>query len=221
MNKTTASSLKKGLNRNGGYALLLMLVIVIAVGAYIYYLQLGQAEKLPETDSAGNILPWKEDNLLAKADEAVEGTTDEQIDIANGLSYDINVGIGGERSGELKLSINPDGRCWGIWHGNYYDSNKVNYEIMEGAFKGNIVPSKIYTDSNGDDASKLYFIAKGKYLITEEDFKKGTVQKRQGTFYVTGWVNRDHSAIGKITMAIPPDGYKTFGWLTYSDIKRK
>ena len=211
MNKTTVGSWANAPNRNG-YAMLLMLVIVIAIAAYMYYLQFGRTEKLPESDSAGNVLPWKEENLLVKDGEAIERPTDKQIDIANGLNCDLNVGIDGEEGGELEFAINPDGSCWGNWHGTFYDSKKVNYDIMQGDCKGNIASSKIYKDQNGEDASKLYLIAKGKYLIAENDFKKGKLQHRGGTFYVTGWVNRDHSVTGKITETATPEGYKTFMW---------
>lgn len=206
-------------NRNG-YAMLLMLVVVIAIAACIYYLQFGK----PAKSSSGDVMPWKQENLLVKAEQEVEKPTDQQPDISNGLNFDLNVGIGGDDDGgQLGFGITPDGRVFGIWHGIYYDSKKVNYDIMQGNFEGNIAPSKIYKDKDGEDASKLYFIAKGKYLIAANDFKKNMVCHLSGIFYVTGWVNRDNSAIGKITTtAGGTAGYgQTFIWRGWEAKGRK
>lgn len=110
------------------------------------------------------------------------------------------------------IMIAPDGSIEGGWSGQYYKKPKINFDIMSGGFEGKICPGMVYRDEKGDDPTKLYFIAKGKFLIAETDFDKNTLFHRSGDVYVRGCLNRDHSATGTVTITSDEKISEEFEW---------
>jgi len=195
-------------NFRGGFALLLLL-IVIAIGIIVFYVNPSELLSQLKSDSGKELMPWKEWKILQSQKEQLP-VSDEQPNITEILRYNVNANYQGAYRGEILLEIFPDGRIKGDWGGDYYNEQNVNFDIMDGGFEGKIWPSKIYEDANGQDVSKLYFITKGRFLIAESNFEKNTLYHRGGEIYVTGWIDVDCSIKGKITITSDKRYFEVF-----------
>jgi len=131
------------------------------------------------------------------------------------MEFVARVSQGDENRGKISLRIGPDGLVAGSWQGNYTNkaANK-SYEVMLGGSEGNIVPSMIYVDENGaEDKSKLFFMSKGEFIIIEQLHEHGNkLQHVQGYIYVTGWVNPDLSATGKLHLTSDKKSQIIYQW---------
>jgi hypothetical protein len=84
--------------------------------------------------------------------------------------------------------------------------------IINANFKGNIDPSKIYSDEDGEDPSKLYFITRGKYLTLETNYETNKVRKINGQIYVVGWLTSEFTAFGQIHMTPNKKTQRIYKW---------
>jgi hypothetical protein len=192
------------------WLLILLVIGFVAYGAYLFFQ--GPAVAV-DPDVTEGLPVWKEWRARQARQEAGEKPSAEQPAIAEVLEYETGVELGTEPRGKIALAIYPDGRVRGGWHGYYYKERKINFEIMSGDFEGSIYPKKIHRDEGGaEDASKLYFMAGGQFLLSETDFDKGTVQHRAGALYVTGWLSPDYSVQGNVTITSDERYFETFEW---------
>lgn len=182
-----------------------LFVIVFCVRWY-----LKEAPKDP--DLCDDLMPWKEWRLRQTAEKAPEEPSKQQPVLSKRLLFDTNANLQNEPRGELLLSISPDGTVGGRWSGQYYKKPKINFDIMDGEFKGQVYPKKLYHDEKGENPSKLYFLAKGKFLVQETNPDKGTVFHRAGDIYVRGWLSHDYSATGTITITTDEKYFEQFDW---------
>lgn len=201
----------------GGYVLLLLLLLGVVVGVIVFYMS-GNFTGMPETDSQGRVMPWKKaDNLIVK-NQALEPTA-EQVKISKDIYYGSDVREDTSDRGTVSLQINPDGSVFGRWAGTYRDG-QVDYDVMGGDFAGNIAPSEEYLDENGSrDASKLYFITKGKFILLITDNKSGRVHQASGYIYVDGWIAKNYSVSGRLTIALSGKEYKIFTYTSAAPTK--
>jgi len=70
----------------------------------------------------------------------------------------------------------------------------------------------LYKDDNGKDPSRLFFIARGISLILEENSDTGKVRRVRTDLYVTGWLDTDYYATGKVTITSDNQNFKEFTW---------
>ena len=112
------------------------------------------------------------------------------------------------------MIISPDGRIEGGWGADYDTSSapRMHYSVLTGKFKGNIDPSKIYEDEDGEDLSNVYFIAKGKVVMLVTDFESGKVYRQNSLIYVTGWLDQGYYATGRVTITADKNEAQTFEW---------
>ena len=144
---------------------------------------------------------------------AEQSPSEEQPKITEILLFKADAKQQRDDRGQISLTIAPDGTAAGYWAGEYdTGSPHVNYVVVNANFKGNTDPSKVYSDQEGQDRSKLYFITKGKYLILETNFESGQVRNVAGYIYVTGWLSYDYSITGKITITPDKKTIQTFDW---------
>ncbi|MBA7634983.1 hypothetical protein ES703_42583 [subsurface metagenome] len=117
-----------------------------------------------------------------------------------------------EVKGGVGLYFLTDGRIKGIWAGTYKPEPEITWEVVGSRFKGNIDPSKIYSDEDGEDPRKLYFIAKGRFLILETNSKTDKIKTAKGAIYVTGWLDNEYYVVGKVTITSDKKTYWEYGW---------
>ena len=197
---------------------LLMLLIVVAIGMLIYYFALSPVDRKTarEQKKSPDEYPWVEEWRIKDrkgGDAAEQPTSEDQPKIREILEYSVNVQEQRNDRGLVNLTILPDGRVEGGWVAEYDTlSPRMNYTVVKAGFKGNTDPSKIYSDADGEDKSKLFFITKGNFLILETNFDNGIVRNVIGNIYVTGWINPDYSITGKITITSDKKSLQAFHW---------
>ena len=192
---------------------LVWFLVVVGLVIVIMLVQGVMKKTAKDPDTCLDLEPWTEWRLRKSNAKVLEEPSEEQPDITEGVRYDINVNYQDESRGEIDLVIQPDGMVRGAWHGYYHkEKPKLYFDIQGGDFEGYVCPLKIYQDENGQDPSKLYFIAKGNFLILETNFDNGKVKNAIGNIYVTGWINPDYSVTGKITITSDKKSLQAFHW---------
>ncbi len=183
-------------NRCG--AALIIMVLLIVVFCTIIWL-----DPMALMKGSDSNMPWNEKDRLVRPDEEVQQPKQQQPEILNNLLFEAEAVQNDEARGGISLFILTDGRIKGGWGGAYEPRPKVTWEVVGARFKGNIDPSKIYSNEDGEDPTKLYFIAKGKFLILETNSETGTVRNVKGRIYVTGWLDHSWHGEGEKTGFVP------------------
>jgi hypothetical protein len=189
-----------------GYILILMILIVCIIGAVIWL------NPMALIHGSGTGLPWEEEWRLARADQEVKQPKEGQPKITENLAFAGKIKEEGDVKGGVEMFILTNGRIEGMWTGTYKPEPDITWEVQGSRFKGNIDPTKIYKDDRGEDPSKLYFIAKGGFLILETNSKTDKVKTASGAIYVTGWLDNDYKAVGKITITSDKKTYWEYPW---------
>jgi len=209
----------RGQRNRASYALLLMLLLVVVIGMVIYYFALSpQIDR--ETSRMQKQLPdkypWVEEFRLRKdGEEAKERSSAKQPNIQVTSRLEAEVREDGKDRGTIQMLIHADGTVEGTWRADYRTrAPKIDYTVINAKFKGNTDPSKIYSDENGEDLSKLYIITKGNFLILETNFETGKVRNLVGYIYVTGWIGTDYKAFGKLHITSDKKEQTIFQWST-------
>jgi len=198
----------------GGYALLLMLLLTFVIVAVIWLGLLG-----PEPIGDPN-LPWNQEERLVEADEPVLPPTEEQPKLTRFLEFAAipfrgepgEVDAFSDSRGRIEMTISPDGRIKGGWSADYNPTDEVNYSVIGAGFSGNIDSSNVYSDENGQDPSRLYFIAKGQLSILKTNLKSNRVSRLGGYIYVTGWLDHQYNIVGDLTVTSDKRTYQFFLW---------
>ena len=200
---------------------LLMLLIVVAIGMLIYYFALYPVDRKAarEQKQSPDKYPWVEEwrikgsRMRKPRNAAEQAPSEEQPKITEILLFKADAKQQRDDRGQISLTIAPDGIAEGYWTGEYdTGSPHMNCVVVSANFKGNTDPSKVYSDQEGRDRSKLYFITKGKYLILETNFENSQVRNVGGHIYVTGWISDDYSITGKITITPDKKTLQSFNW---------
>jgi len=190
----------------------------LAVIGAVYLARTLMKEKQVDPDVVHDLTVWKEWEIRMSAraegageSEAVEISepllpTEEQVDINDVLYYDMNAkqkDATGPR-GSIEMNFGTNGSVGGRWHGHYYrkdkEGSKVGHDISGAVFGGFICPQKIYQSEGVEDTSKLYFIAQGEFTIQRTNYDTGKIKLMRGVFYMSGWLNKDRSISGEITV---------------------
>jgi len=114
--------------------------------------------------------------------------------------------------GQLELLIMSDGSVQGHWGGQYRISKYVDYQVMGCQFKGLVDPEEVYSDDEGEDPSKLFFISKGPFSILETNDDNGKVRSLGGHIYVRGWLSLDNSIDGEIILTNDEQNFYLYTW---------
>ncbi len=203
--KASSSKVGSGMNRPG-YMLLLMLLLIVVFGTLVW-LDPSALFNRPDTN-----LPWNEEFRFVDEDEQVKAPSEQQPAVTDFLSLQTKPSQERAARGTISMLIHPGGRIEGGWSADYNPRPKVNYQVMNDGFKGNIDPSKIYSDENGQDLSKLYFITKGRFLILETNDNSGKVRSIKGRIYVTGWLDPEYNVAGEVTITSDKRNFELFSF---------
>ena len=181
---------------------------------------------LPECLDPGTsheIMPWQEQQRLLGKEEVVDtNVLQDQPAIDEGILIIANVEETNNRGG-ISIRITPDGKVKGVWKSDYNKGRnpRMNY-VMDAMFTGNIDPTNVFFDENGEDMTKLFVIAKGEVMIVAMGYKDGSIRKNFQEIWITGWVNPDQTAKGEVVMLTGGDTFQTFHWeSSYNSRKRK
>lgn len=190
---------------------LLGLLVVVGLVIVVFLTQVVMKKMAKDPDTCFDLEPWKEWRLRKSNAKPIGEPSEEQPDITEGVQYDVPVKHQDRNCGRIRLWIRPNGTVSGAWQGNYYTKSKVNIDVQNGGFEGYVCPLKIYQDEIDEDPSKLYFIAKGKFLIHESD-SKNKYRVRVGDLYVTGWLEADYVVYGKLIITSDEKYSRTHNW---------
>jgi hypothetical protein len=189
-----------------GAVLLIMLLLIVVFGALIWL------DPMSLIHGSGTGMPWNEERRLVPPGEKVKQPNEGQPKILDNLVFEGPIVEADEVKGGVGLFILTDGRIKGVWGGTYKPEPDIIWEVQGAKFKGNIDPTKIYSDESGKDPSKLYFIAKGGFLILETNSKTDMIKTASGSIYVTGWLDNDYKAVGKVTITSNKKTYWEYYW---------
>jgi len=206
---------KNGCSGSALVGLIVVLLLVILVASVRWYHK-GAAK---DPDFCDDLAPWKEWRLREANAKPPAKPSAQHPAVTQTLAFDTNAYLRGEPRGAIDLVILPDGSVKGAWSGQYYKKPKVNFDIMNGGFEGRVYPRKVYRDDNGEDPSRLYLMAKGQFLVAESDFDKNTLHHRGGAIYVRGWLSRDYSVSGAITITSDEKHSEEFDWKAAGPVK--
>jgi hypothetical protein len=199
----------------GGYILLLMILLTFVIGAVIW---LGMLRPSPVVDAN---LPWNQEQRLVGGDEEVAPPTEAQPKLTRYLEFAAipfhgefgQVDAMRDSRGRLEMTISPTGRVLGAWSADYNPTDEVNYSVVGAGFSGNIDSSNVYSDENGEDPSKLYFISKGRLSILKTNLKNNRISRLGGAIYVTGWLDHQYNIVGDVIITSDRITYQSFYWV--------
>lgn len=189
-----------------GVILIIMVLLIVVFGALIWL------DPMALIHGSGSGKPWNEEFRIVRPGGEVKQPKEGQPKILDNLVFEGQIVENNEVKGGVGLFILTDGRIKGVWAGKYNPEPDITWEVMGSRFKGNIDPTKIYSDKDGEDPRKLYFIAKGKSLILETNSKTDKIRTATGAIYVTGWLDNEYNAVGKVTITSDKKTYKEYCW---------
>ena len=204
-----------------GLVLLMMLLLVIVLGVIVYFFGIYPEDRKTRRiqEQSPDQYPWVEEwrikhlELRKPRDHEERELSDEQPHITETIVFKTRVWQQGEEQGQIYFVINPDGTVKGEWGADYETiSPRVHCAVINAGFKGNIDPSKIYSDEEREDRSRLYIITKGKYLTLETNYETNKVRKINGNIYMVGWLSPDLSAFGQVHITPDKKTQKIYEW---------
>ena len=203
-----------GANKRSGYALLLGLVIVVAIGMLIYYMNMyGPVREIGKGES--NIEPpWRQWHKMQVRLHrwAVGEHRAEQPQLSEPLEVEAECLQDGENRGQIGMVILADGTVEGGWGGEFFINRDVEFQVMSCEFEGSIDPEHVYSDENGEDLSRLFFIAKGHFVILESNNDTGRTRSLTGDAYVRGWLDVDNWVEGEIILTSDKRSFYRYIW---------
>jgi len=194
--------------------LLLGLLIVVAIGMYIYYLNMhGPVLEIGEGKS-DIYPPWRQWHKMQVRlhREALGKPGAEQPQLAKPLEIEAEPMQDGENRGEIGMIIFADGTVQGGWSGEFRVNRDVEFQVMSCEFEGSIDPEQVYSDEDGQDPSRLFFITKGHFMILESNNDTGRVRSLTGEAYVRGWLDLENWASGEIIITSDKRSFHRYIW---------
>ena len=211
-----ATRLRCRLQRNqGGYALLLGLLIVVVIGMVIWYMRMhGPVYQIGQEGESDINPPWRQWHKmqLRLHKEPLGRPTAEQPQLSNALGVEAKPKQDGKGRGEITVVIYPEGTVQGGWTGEFFINKDVDFQVMGCEFEGNIDPQQVYSNEEGEDPSKHFFIAKGHFLILETNNKSSRVRSLAGDAYVRGWLGVDNAVSGEIIITSDERSFYRYTW---------
>jgi len=193
-------------SQRSGVALLLMLLLIVVFCTLIWL------DPLALLGNKGTGKPWNEESRIVRDDKEVPRPGQQQPVISDNLQFNAKIAESTDGSGGITLYILPNGRIKGVWVGTYKPKPEVMWEVVSSHFEGNIDPSKIYSSEGSKDPTKLYFIGAGRFLIMETNWQTSVVRKGSGKLYVTGWLDGEYKAVGKVTITSDKENCVEYVW---------
>lgn len=203
------------LNRSG--SAVVIVVIIIAVLALVGVVNYMKVERFPEAENVASSydkFPWQEHARIVEAGEEINTDYGKgMVDISDGLAFEITV-EGTQHANQMSLMVKSDGTLAGGWSSDFKQNDGVknmNYD-MKSSFKGNIDPSCIYFDAEGEDYSKLFITARGNVSIVAINNKTNKTGMASRDIFVSGWIDKEGKAKGNLGMFLDDGEYEIYQW---------
>jgi len=132
-------------NRSG----VVLLLIVVVCGLFWF-------EPSTLFQKSGDELPWNQESRLVGPNGQVVKPIEQQPKFEEFMSLKTETQHKGRECGKVSFLVMPNRRIEGGWSGKFNPREDINYTVMVAGFKGNIEPSKIYSDDSGEDSPKLF-----------------------------------------------------------------
>ncbi len=223
MNSVKNSRMSKS-NRSGFVPILILIIVVIGV-VWCFVRFSKPSISLPASvnpASSHEVLPWEHKEKLLTSDEApYASTSEDQPSIENGIFIKASIKQS-NTSGDFIVNISAYGSVQGGWYSDYSKGRnpRMNY-VMNAGFAGNIDPTVMFFDENGDDPTKLFFIAKGEISILATNYDNGEIQLSVQDIWISGWVHKDQRAKGEMLLITGKKTYQTFNWKAPRPTKKR
>jgi len=207
--------LKRIARRSGGYMMLLSMVVTMLIGLVFYIMYTNKGVDMDSGD-VNKTPPWRiwTKNLIKLRDEPIGQPSEEQPKLDTALLYNSSVRDDSvedlDDRGSVELVIMPDGTVTGGWSGHYWISRTLDHQIMTSSANGNIIPEEVYSDDDGEDPSKLYFITSGGFSILETNSDSGRVRNVMGDIYFTGWIDSEYNMEATVTITSDQRNFKAY-----------
>jgi hypothetical protein len=187
---------------NNGSAALLGLLIVLVIGMMLYFLDMqaiwGPGHHLTQHSNDPKNHPWNMEDLLVPENQTISVPRKGQPELLEPLNLTASVYRKDAPRDFVSITFGKDCRIRAQWSTQYQYENKT-YQLQT-QMKGNVVPSRIYLDTNkNEDATRLFFIGKGPYTETIQS-SETSARTEQGTAYILGWLSPDNTVEGTVTI---------------------
>ena len=204
-------------HRQKGNASLLLLigVAIIMVLAVIQFKAIFKTPPKPKRPILDINRPWLEADGLLNQEQIISMPESPKPLLDKAVILVADVSRDQKPRGTIRLEFTDNGEVSGTWNCDYESSNQHYNYIAK--FNGNIDIEETYTaEDKTEDESKLFFITRGDYTKTTSSLSTETSSDNKGTIYVTGWMNPDHSASGKITITTDETWSAVYTWQSNS-----
>ena len=198
-----------------GYALLLGLLALFVVGMLFYYKRMHGPVYQIGKGKSDIAVPWRQWHAIhvrTKKGHPPGLPTEDQPQITQTLQVAAEPNEDMRKRGQMTLVILPNGTVQGEWGGQFNINRDVDFQVMACRFNGFVDPEQIYSDELGEDPSKLFFIAKGHFVILETNDDSGKVRKLGGDIYVRGWLGLDNLLKGEVILTADEKNFYLYTW---------
>jgi hypothetical protein len=202
-------------NKKQKGSVLIMLLVVIAIGMMIYYLDIswmgGGDSRMIKKEEAKP--PWENEALIKDPNHPARPTKKPAANstkpiITKPLELKGAVAAKDATRGQVVFTIQPDGTLSGNWQCQYSYTHAA-YTITA-TFKGNTDTTQNATD----DSSKLFLVAKGDFVQKETNLESGEITETKGTVYFNGWLGDDLAASGTLSITTNKKWHADYTWKT-------
>jgi len=181
-----------------GFVILIVLVAVTVL-MLLYFVQIDTlfSPGLPSEPAGIEEHPWVLEELLVPEGEDIKLPRRPKLELEEPFSITGPVTRNEAERGKIAIAFNTDGRIRANWQ-CIYEQVGANYHI-DAQMNGNIHVKRTYRDETGKDKSRLFFIARGRYIKTPLGETDGTGGEK-GVAWLTGWIGPDRSTQGHVTL---------------------
>lgn len=200
--------------KGDGWVLLVGLLILVMLGMVLFYVRMhGPVYEIGKGKS-DITPPWRQWHKIQVRlrDGPLGNPTEEQPQLSKPLEIQARPVQDGNQRGEIRLMILADGTVQGMWGGEFFINKKVDFQVMNCRFEGMVDPEEVYEDEEGEDPSKLFFVAKGKFVILETNNDTGRVRNVVGDAYARGWLGLDDEVSGDVIITTDERKFYVYTW---------
>jgi len=178
---------------------ILIVLVAVAIMMLLYFVQIEAFFEpgLPGKRAGVEEHPWVLEELLASDNEDIKLPRRPKLKLEEPLSITAPVSRNKAERGEVTVVFNTDGRIGANWQCTYEQAGMV-YRV-DAQINGNIHVKRTFQDEAGKDKSRLFFIARGRYMKTAQGETAGTLGEK-GAAWLTGWISPDRRIEGHVTL---------------------
>ena len=184
--------------RRSGFAILIVLVAA-AILMLLYFVQIDAffGPGLPSQPAGIEQHPWILENLLVPDGQDIKLPRSPKPELNESFSVPARVRRNNSERGTVTISFDTNGRIMARWQCVYEQSGQ-SYQI-DADMSGNIDTKRTYKNEQGKDKSRLFCIAKGRYVKKPLGGETGFGGEK-GACWLTGWLGAGRQMEGYITI---------------------